>query len=644
MSRWIVGLALCAACGSDDASSKLSTPTGCDPVDPSVCALPFPSSNFQVEADTVSGVQNAFGPDHLPVNRHGVPTQPEMWNEKDGFSILTPAVIWFEDLSGNGLVSHTDLDAYLADDVTIALLDAETGEQKPYFAEVDATAEKPEQNPLIIRPVAPLDYATRYVIAIRGLTRTDGSAVTASEGFAALRDDEATTDGDIEGRRDHYESHIFPVTDAAGFQRSELQAAWDYTTVSRESSLDDALTIRDDALSQLGDGGPAYTLDSIEDHDCTSSRIARTVEGTLTVPLYTDIDGPGAILHRDADGTPVQNGTTEAAFMVRVPCSLAEDPAEGGLILQYGHGLLGDYGEARTGYLSAMADDNRWVVLAMNWDGMSEADYGEIVIMLASDVSGFRMIPERSLQGFIQKMYALRALRGDLGQDDALVYDGASVVDPDRFAYYGNSQGAIMGGSYVGLSPDHTRAVLGVGGMPYSLLLQRSSDFDSFFALFKELFLDHRDIAILISGFQTIWDPAESAGYAHMTRDPIPGTPNKTVLMQTALGDAQVSELGSHVAARAWDARTIAPQTKPVWGLEEGIPPFEGSAFVEFDYIDGPMLPLENVPPDATIDTHECPRREPPAQEQIRDFVETGVVNQYCDGVCESERAGLCDF
>ena len=52
-----------------------------------------------------------------------------------------------------------------------------------------------------------------------------------------------------------------------------------------------------------------------------------------------------------------------------------------------------------------------------------------------------------------------------------------SMIDTERRYYYGNSQGAILGGGYLGLSPDIERAVLGVGGTPYHLLLTRSFDF-----------------------------------------------------------------------------------------------------------------------------------------------------------------------
>ena len=47
-------------------------------------------------------------------------------------------------------------------------------------------------------------------------------------------------------------------------------------------------------------------------------------------------------------------------------------------------------------------------------------------------------------------------------------------------AYDGNSQGGILGGALTAIATDWTHSVLGVPGMNYSTLLQRSSDFDTY--------------------------------------------------------------------------------------------------------------------------------------------------------------------
>ena len=54
-----------------------------------------------------------------------------------------------------------------------------------------------------------------------------------------------------------------------------------------------------------------------------------------------------------------------------------------------------------------------------------------------------------------------------------------------RLFYDGNSQGGIEGGALTAIAPDFDRAVLGVPGMNYSTLLQRSVDFAPFRALLE---------------------------------------------------------------------------------------------------------------------------------------------------------------
>ncbi|MFT4628119.1 MAG: hypothetical protein ACI8PZ_006814 [Myxococcota bacterium] len=642
------------ACGGgsgkdvDTAAADAGPSPACDGLDPGLCMLPFPSSFYQQPAETGSGVQNAVPAEAMPVNRDAVPVRPDTLNELDGFSTLTPMLAHLGDVSLDGVIGHQNLGDYLAADAKTVLIDAETGERVPHFVELDMTAE-PGKRVLILRPVRALAHGRRHVIGIRGLTLESGGAVKVSDGFTALRDGTASDDPGIEARRDRFDAEVFPALEAEGFARSDLQLAWDFTTVSRDSSFGRVLHMRDDARSRWGDGGPEYVIDSVEDHDCKADgeHIARTIEGTMTVPLYTDTDAAGAVLTRGEDGLPFHNGSASSPFLVRVPCSVAENPEEGAFLLQYGHGLLGSRYEARTGWLSEFIDENRMVVFAQDWKGMSENDVGFITLMLAFDVSDFNTIPERSMQGLVEVVGGLDLALGDLVSDPALAFGAPGsevpVIDTERFGYYGISQGAIMGGAYLGLSPTHERGVLGVGGMPYSILLSRSADFDPFFLVFQEKYTDGRDIMLILSMFQTLWDPAESAGYAHvLNEEPLPGTPPKDVLLQVAIGDRQVTTLGAHIGARMWNAPTVAPQTRAIWGLEELEPGFTGSALVEWQYDDGPVEPVVNVPPSGGIDPHECVRREPAAQAQVVDFLFTGVVNQHCDGPCVSHAADVC--
>lgn len=628
--------------------TELGPPSGCDPLVPEVCALPWPSSLFEADdPTTATGRQLALGEATLPMNRDFVQVRPDMVNRYDGYSVLTPIVVFLDGATTTGVIGHDNLDAFAAADARTVIVDTVTHERVPHFVELDATAESDAERSLFLRPVVPLKNGRRYVVGIRGLVKADGSPVAASPAFIALRDGTATEDPDVESRRASFDALVFPELAGQQFERGELQLAWDFGTGSIERSLAAATFIRDDALARVGPDGPPYTIDTVEDGDCTvpGTRIARTLYGHLTAPRYTDQELPPARIVFGDDGDPAYQTDTSVKFLVRVPCSIALDPGSGGRLVQYGHGLLGDYEEARADYLAKLADDNRWVLMAQNWTGMSTIDAPGITLMIALDLSDFESVPDRTTQGFGEWAAGARLGRGALAQDPALQFGGLGAIDPSLPpAFYGNSQGAILGGAYAALSTDIERAVLGVGGMPYSLLLYRSADFEPFFLLFKEKFQDDREIALLIAAMQTVWDPGESAAYANVLGGEwLPGTPDKRVLMQVAIGDAQVSTLGAEIAARAIGAVSVGPAVRPIWGVEEQTAPIEGSAIVEWQYSDAGAEPFENVPPDSALDPHECPRREPDGQAQLARFIETGTVEQFCDGPCVSARAGLCD-
>lgn len=622
----------------------------CNPIDPALCILPYPSIFHMRPASTPTGYQVALTEEALPVNVNGIGVDPKYLNEKDGFSTLGALLFYFPDVSLAGTVGHANLADYAAADAKTVLLDVDTGERVPHWIELDMKA-PPGARLLIIHPATPLRHGARHVVGVRGLTTTGGAPIEPSPAFAALRDKVGTDDGSVEGQRVRYNLEVFPALAAAGFAREELQLAWDFVTVSRQNSLGRMLYMRDDVLDALGAEGPPYEVTLVEDEDCADPAVSigRTVTIEMTAPLYTETDDPGALLTRDADGQPYRNGEKTVEVMLRIPCSLIDQPTPSfGRVVQYGHGLLGGKGEARNGYLSRMADEYRWVILASDWTGMKSEDTGAIAGALADDPTGFVTVPERSMQGFTEFIAAMRLATGPLLQEKALQFTAGdntiyAPIDPTRRSYYGNSQGGILGGAYLALSPDIERGVLGVGGTPYVLLLSRSADFDSFLAILTTRYTDPRDITVLIASFQNLWDPGETAGWAWaLNKEPDPKVGPKQALLQVAIGDAQVTGLGAHIQARALGAATVAPQTRPLFGIEEKQPGFTGSALVEWKYADVPDPPEENVPPPKATDPHECPRRELAAQQQLRDFLETGVVNQYCEGKCEGLRAETC--
>src|SRR5262245_17559636 len=67
--------------------SLLDSIAGCDPIDPSVCLLPFPNDYFTApDPATKTGVRVALSSLAMPRNVAGIPIDPTDWNRNDGFS------------------------------------------------------------------------------------------------------------------------------------------------------------------------------------------------------------------------------------------------------------------------------------------------------------------------------------------------------------------------------------------------------------------------------------------------------------------------------------------------------------------------------------------------------------------------------
>jgi len=626
---------------AEDDTAALGERGDCNPVGGGEnCILPFPSSFFLSPDDaTVTGYRVSFGPSSLPMNENDLQTDPTYWNEKDGFPTLGAMYTHFPDMSVEGVIGHEDLGAYSASDAKTVILDAETGERVPHFGELEVRVRDTDDSLFIMRPVVPLEHGRRYVVGIRGLVDNSGATLEPMPGFVDLRDAAETNDGDLERQRDHYDQDIFPALEADGFPRGDLQLAWDFVTVSSENSLGRMVAMRDDALDRLSDGGPSVSYELISEDDCSAEdppNIGRTLRGTVSTPLYLDSWDPGSNLTRDADGMPYYNGEQDVTFTVRIPCSLITDPQAGRLV-QYGHGLLGDQSEVYTGWISEAANRYGWVLFATDWTGMKFDDVAIILDEIATGMSNFATVPDRLHQGVLEFVVTAEAMTTSGASDPLLQEDGVLLYDPAELFYYGNSQGSILGGAYVPLSQRIERGVFGVGGMPYSLLLTRSYDFELYFMLLRAQYDSDMDISLMIALMQMLWSPGEGSGWAwYMNQRPLDDlTDPKQVLIQVGIGDAQVPTLGAHIQARAWGASLVDPPVRDVWGLETLTPPFEGSAIVEFDYgVEEPVLAEPS--PDET-DSHEKPRREFAGQEQVERFFEDGTIDHYCDGPCDPE-------
>jgi len=189
------------------------------------------------------------------------------------------------------------------------------------------------------------------------------------------------------------------------------------------------------------------------------------------------------------------------------------------------------------------------------------------------------------------------------------------------------------------LSTDVTRGLLGEPGMPYNLLLNRSTDFGPFFVILKVTYHSARAIQLGMGVLQMLWDRTEPNGYApYINENMLPGTPKHEILMHVAIGDHQVTPLGAHIIARSVKAKNLSPTNRSVWGVEDAPAPFMGSGLVEYSF-GLPEVPKTNTPPEGPDedDPHDKVRVLDPSYNQTDTFLRTGEIKQYCTGACDPE-------
>eukprot|EP00960_Hanusia_phi_P009883 288153-Hanusia_phi.AAC.3 len=326
----------------------------CDMIDPSECLFPFPSS-FYMRPDSQSSTGWKVRipiESSLPLNSGGrVTLDLDAWNVLDGFSILAPILFRVGDgkvdvdrksLRPDNQVSQCPEDSIPfsvdLDRCHTLLIDVETAQPVPHFVELDvALKEEGRGYVLVLQPAVPLRYSAHYVVAARRLRNVvDNQLIQPSTTFVALRDGS----GDPQ-RQAAFEDSVFSTLARAGWQRQELQIAWDFRTASWEGSEGRARHMVLDSLEQMRS---SFFVPKLKVHDVVKEQCdsgvgrGRQVWGSMEIPSYTSQPGPGYDLFTIfKGGVPIRNGNVEVQFASLLPCSvLKRKKAE--FILNYGHG------------------------------------------------------------------------------------------------------------------------------------------------------------------------------------------------------------------------------------------------------------------------------------------------------------------
>jgi len=653
-----LGFALAAliAAACDQGGSTLvpslndGLPATCNPLrTPGACIMPWPNAIYlKPDATTVTGWRVALLSETLPVAHvSGNPIDTTRWNMADGFSPATSMLYYFaERIDPASLVPEDDIPASLKPGSATVIVDMATHALIAHFSGVDENAVKDtDRQGLLITPAQRLLPNHRYAVAItKSIRSVDGGQPTPPPLFQVMLQGAAPPDAMSQAQLARMPDIVAALT-AAGVPSSQLVVAWDFVTGSDQALTSHVLSMRDQGLEAVGPDGAGYTITSVEDDfDATT---LRRIRGTFTVPQFidnADESKPEALLHFDTSGNPVLLGSYQAPFTVIIPRAAAtKHPLP---IILYGHGLFGtgegELGDATGSWAQDFANLEGYVMVATDWIGFSahedpvDTGNNDVFGEIPADFSKLPYSTDRLQQALVNAMVLARTMRGQIANDPAMTVSGKAgdspVADPTHLTYYGISLGGIMGMAFMGYDPDILRGVLGCGGGFWGSMMPRSTDWRLADLLVPEQYPDPLDVNMLFQLWQMqadYIDPATVAPY--ILKAPLRGVPQKQVLSQMGLHDAQVQNLVTEMIARTEGEPLMSPTVTTPYGLTPTQGPLP-TALTTWDINGMPVPPDTNKTPGMDNQVHEAIRRIPQAEQQIQTFFSTGQIVDTCGG------------
>ncbi len=627
------------------ADTGSSNESDCDPLQPTVCAFPWPSNLYLVpDPQRDTGYTLRFGDRSLPRNRLGTHINGQALRYLDGYGLGTPIMVHFPNLNASDLPDENNIAESLADDAQIMLFeDSGKGRVRiPYWAELDSSEPDPALKTLFVRPAVILRENHRYVVVFRNLRTTDGQPIQPSSAFVELLSGNAT-DPRLVPRQARFDE-VIKFLKGEQVPLQGLVLAWDFQTASSDGLHGRMLAMRDQALRTVGPMGPMITETTTTEYVAepdgkgtpVDANLWLRVEGTFTVPSYLRVKTINGFSHTglnlNAAGAPVQNGTRTARFWMGIPHS-ARTSSVPMTLVQYGHGLLGSGDQVLSSYNRPLMNDHRIILFGADLTGFSEQEEIAVGVTL-TDFSAFEWIGETIHQGMLEYLLLGRGMRQQIRQLDSITANAINV-DNSEYFYMGISQGGIFGATYVALSTDVRRGHLGVPGNNYSTLLHRSVDFTPFFEMLVPHYPDTRDQALVLAVAQLHFDGTDPVSYYRRIRDPLPNTPSHEVLAAPAKADWQVAVITMENVARTNIGIPLLANYDSMRAPYGAMPvsyPRTGSGIVLYDH-GNPWPPPGNLPPQDNVgDPHGRPRRLAEHNRQLAHFLRTGEIIDVCGG------------
>eukprot|EP00980_Cylindrotheca_fusiformis_P007203 scaffold1525_cov142-Cylindrotheca_fusiformis.AAC.3 len=650
-------------------------PQSCDPMDTTLCALPFPSFHHMEPDDSTTTGWRVHLKGLVPL-RGGIPFHPNFVNELDGFSTMAPILFYMEGLKeahenaqhqapgiiGAKLQGPESIALSTTQESITLLIHVESQELVPHSAEIDYL--DPQMPLAMILPAQPLHHQAHYAVVVVNATNSQGQRLPRTTGMEQLMITmlQQQDDDDSTRYQERYFNVVFPALRKAApwvdleQDPESVQMIFDFVTMSEDSQLGNVRAVRDMVLEQIKPWHSMHNNNHVQvvsriNHDCKADHnngIGQTLHIQLDVPSFLTSRSRYSILDKEAiRTTPVNIGQAKA--MIQIPCSVVNQQQAGGkpiqAIMEYGHGLFYNRDEVTDGFLSRMANDNGYIVMAMDWRGMSLFDLPIVIKTLIGNPNQFQSVRDNLIQGYAEKLALQHFARN--GMLDWLksinrVHYRTKDDKPPASVFYGISQGGILGGGYLALSGKTKlidRGILGSPGTPFTSVLMRSLDFVQYDTLLLFNFYNNRQVRLLLSLIQMAWDSVEVSGLLSQPLNSHESLPR--TLLQTGLGDPIVPTGACEAMTRAMGGSILPNNPRsPIYG----IPVVENPINTTNATWDGPdvtlteilyeqeykSLPVDNTLPAWGNNVHWCVRWDAALIQQVEEFTNAGRIIDPC--------------
>ena len=609
----------------------------CDNTKPDHCLLPFPSSAF-LDADslTETGYRMRIDGKAIPDSASAPSEDFHMLNSKDGHSPSTQIFTSFTSIPNiSGMASKESIPQSINPNHNSVLLNMDTGELVEHWLEISSRTQEDESTLVHVRSIRGLEHNTQYAVAFRDLSDSNGVEIEPFAGFKALRDGLPTDNQQIEDSRAGFEV-MFAELLEIDFQRHNLTSAWWFHTASSQSITEDIISMRNDAMLRLGEGGIGCNVTSVEENYGGDNTTFRMISGTITTPHYLESDYPPTAMVRDENGLPKFNFLNEVVFTMSIPLSAVDNPNPVPLVV-LGHGFLGD-GKGMVSGFRTWANTSGVATIGTDFKGWSSDGDFDAVTFGLMNVNFLHHQSERLQQSVINHLAMIRTISGACSDIQELYHNGSNLVDTSKMDYMGVSLGGIRGPSMLSLIPELDRGVLWVAGSSFSFIAERSTQYTQFEQLFSSslAYESTMDRSILLALMQSMWDTTEPETYLPYRDGGLEGELHPyEILYLVSINDAQVTTLSADRAARTSGIPVMENSTYHPYGLTIMGENNTNSAIM---YFDGqfPAVPEGNI--QGPMEYHSLAHNQvlgfEPATNLATDYLLLGTLFDSCDGKC----------